>query len=94
MDLAEAKRLVGDRMLLSGNIPSQLFTTMTPEEVRRSVKAAILAAAPGGGFTLRPSGGQAGTGSAQNADQMRHCLRSIEAYIDAALEFGTYPIRT
>ena len=93
VDLAEAKRLVGDRMLLSGNIPSQLFTTMTPAEVRQSVRDAIQVAAPGGGFTLRPSGAGAGTLSAQDADQMRHCLRSVEAYIDAALEFGAYPIR-
>ena len=93
VDLAQAKQLVGDRMMLSGNIPSQLFTTMTPAEVRGSVKAAIQAAAPGGGFSLRPSGAGAGTMSAQDPEQMRHCLRSIEAYIDAALELGAYPIR-
>ena len=79
--------------MLSGDIASQLFATLTPEEVRGEVKAAIWPAAPGGGFSLRPSGAGAGTMSAQNDDQMRHVLRSVEAYIDAALEFGQYPIR-
>lgn len=91
--LAEAKRLVGDRMMLSGNIPSQIFLTMTHDEIRQSVKEAILAAAPGGGFSLRTSGAMAGTNSAQDAEQMIGYLKAIEVYIEAALEYGTYPIR-
>ena len=92
VDLREAKRLVGDRMFLSGNIPSQNFLFMSREQVRQSVKEAISTAAAGGGFTLRPAAGSAGTNSVQDAEQMIKYLDNIEAYIEAGLEFGTYPI--
>lgn len=93
VDLKEAKRRVGDRMLLSGNVPSPLFVQMSREEVRKSVKDAISAAALGGGFTLRTTGGHAGTGSIQNREQEIKILENIEAYIEAGIEFGTYPIQ-
>jgi hypothetical protein len=92
VDLAEAKRLVGDRMMLCGNVPSQNFMFMSREDVRESVRQAISSAARGGGFSLRPAAGTAGTNSVQDADQMRKYLDNIDAYIQAGLEFGTYPI--
>ncbi len=91
--LAEAKKRVGDRMLLSGNVPSQEFLSMNREEVRECVKEAISAAAHGGGFTLRTTGGHAGTGSVKDKEQMRKVLENTEAYIEAGLEFGTYPLK-
>lgn len=94
VDLAKAKRLVGDRMMLSGNVASQNFLYMSREEVRQEVKSAIQAAAPGGGFSLRPAAGSAGTNSVQDADQMRKYLDNIEAFIEAGIEFGSYPIKT
>jgi len=93
VDLAQAKRLVGDRMMLSGNVPSQDFMFMSREDVRLAVREAIVAAAPGGGFSLRPAAGTAGTNSVQDADQMRKYLDNIDAYIQAGLEFGAYPIQ-
>jgi hypothetical protein len=92
VDLRTAKRLVGKRMLLSGNIPSQNFMFMSRQDVRQSVKEAISAAAVGGGSTLRPAAGTAGTNSVFDAEQMCKYLDNIEAYIEAGLEFGTYPI--
>ena len=92
VDLREAKRLVGERMLLSGNVPSQNFMFMNRADVRQGVKGAISAAAAGGGFTLRPAAGTAGTNSVFDAEQMCKYLDNIEAYIEAGLEFGTYPI--
>lgn len=89
-DLAEAKRTVGDRMLLSGNILGQDFLRMSKQDVRAAVKLAIKTGAPGGGFTLR--GANAG-GSAKNIDQVRGFLEKSEVYMDAALEFGSYPIK-
>ncbi|MCK5740493.1 hypothetical protein KAH55_14990 [bacterium] len=88
--LAEAKKRVGDRMLLSGNVTSQGFLRMTREDVRQAVKDAIRVGAPGGGFTLRTTGGHAATNSVKTRDQMRKVLDNIEAYIDAGLEFGAY----
>ena len=93
VDLAEAKRRVGDRMLLSGNIASQRFVTATPAEVREEVRRAILAAAPGGGFTLRTTGGYAGTGTDMSDRVLRRVLANGEAYLLAGLKYGQYPIR-
>jgi Uroporphyrinogen decarboxylase (URO-D) len=92
VDMAVAKQLVGDRMLLSGNIPSENFITMTKKDVRKCVKDVIRVAAPGGGFTLRTSGYLAGTGSCKSKEQLKKVLINIQAYIDAALEYGNYPI--
>ena len=93
VDLAEAKRRVGDRMLLSGNIASQRFVTATPAEVRKEVRHAIRAAAPGGAFTLRTTGGYAGTGTAMPDEILERVLANCEAYLLAGLNHGHYPTR-
>jgi uroporphyrinogen-III decarboxylase len=92
VDLAEAKRRVGGRMLLSGNVNSTLFTTMTAAEVRAEVRQAIRAGARGGGFTLRTTGGSAGTGSVQTQAQLAKVLENCEVYFRAGLEYGGYPV--
>jgi uroporphyrinogen-III decarboxylase len=53
--LKEAKKLVGDRMCLCGNIPC--LERMTWNEVDKIVRNAIKGAAPGGGFMLTTTGG-------------------------------------
>lgn len=93
VDLAHVKRLVGDRMLLSGNITSNNFLSMSTRDVRDMVKKAVSDAAPGGGFSLRTTGGHASTNSAKSREQMIKILANTEAYMDAALEFGEYPIK-
>jgi len=90
VDLAEAKRRVGDRMLLSGNIPSPWFIRWTPRQVEESVRQAIAAAATGGGFTLRTTGGNAGTGATSDPELLGRILENCEAYVDAALRYGGY----
>jgi uroporphyrinogen-III decarboxylase len=90
VDLAEAKRLVGDRMLLSGNVPSQAFVFIEPEQVEELVREAIEAAAPGGGFTLRLTGGGGGRGSERTTEQGDRNIACAEAYFDAALKYGWY----
>ena len=92
-DLTEARRKVGGRMLLSGNIVSQDFPFATEEAVREAVRRAIRTGAPGGGFTLRCTGGTCGTNSAKDLDQLRDFIRKIEAYLDAGLAYGQYPIQ-
>lgn len=92
VDLAEAKRRVGGRMMLCGNIASERFLFVTPAQVREQVRDAIRAAAPGGGFALRTSGGGCGTCMPLPDDVMAKVLANVEAYILAGLEFGHYPI--
>jgi len=93
-DLAEAKRRVGERVLLSGNVPSPYFTTWSAREVEEAVQLAIQAAAPGGGFTLRTTGGTAGTGSVRDPEASAKIIENCEAYILAGLKHGSYPIAT
>lgn len=88
--LSEAKRRVGDRMLLSGNIISQAFVldSFRVEDVRDLVKRAIDEGAPGGGFSLKTTGGAVGNGKTRE-----QCIKSIDcnlALIDAWRELGAY----
>ncbi|MCL5026160.1 MAG: hypothetical protein M1531_06665 [Chloroflexi bacterium] len=53
VDLAEAKRRYGDKISLKGNLNTfQLMLRGTPEDVEGAAKAAIDAAASGGGYIL------------------------------------------
>ena len=92
VDMREAKRLVGDRMLLCGNVPSQDFVRMTRQEVRDWVKKTISEAAPGGGFTLCPTGGHAGVNPDLDKPQLHKIIDNVHAYMEAGMEFGSYPI--
>ena len=87
--LADAKRRVGRRMMLSGNILSQDYLRMSDAEIRDRVRAAIREGAPGGGFSLRCAGGDGSTGSAKDMDQLRSFIHGVGVYLDAALEFGS-----
>ena len=88
--LTEAKKTVGTRMMLSGNIVTQpfCFDDFKPEDVRSMVKQAIEDGAPGGGFTLKTTGGAVGNGKTRE-----QAIKGIEcnlALIDAWREFSSY----
>jgi uroporphyrinogen decarboxylase len=58
VDLAQAKRLIGDRICLMGNLEAPNFMVKsTPEEVRAESLHCLDIAAPGGGFVLTTGGG-------------------------------------
>jgi hypothetical protein len=88
--LADAKKLVGDRLVLSGNIPSQAFNldSFRIEDVRPLVKRAIEDGKRGGGFSLRTTGGAVGGGKTR--EQTIKCIQCNLALIDAWREFGGY----
>ncbi|MEM2904341.1 MAG: uroporphyrinogen decarboxylase family protein [Candidatus Bathyarchaeia archaeon] len=55
--LAEAKKRVGDRLCLVGNIEMHDILTCTPEQIDGKVRETIREAAPGGGLILSVSTG-------------------------------------
>jgi len=56
VELADAKRRIGDRVCLMGGFPSHTLTFGSPREIEEEVKACIDKAAPGSGYILSPSG--------------------------------------
>ena len=55
VDIAEVKRLVGDRVALIGNVNCGLLTTGTDEEVIESCRYALRSGMPGGGYIYSTS---------------------------------------
>ena len=79
VDMAEAKRLVGDRICLMGNIDLHYaIKLMKPDEIRDVVRRTMEAAAPGGRFILSTS------------DSIRDGtpVENVRAYMEAGREFG------
>jgi len=83
MDIAELKRDIGDRVCLIGNIDlGYTLTRGTPDEVRAEVRQRIHDCAPGGGYMVGSS----------NTVTNYVPIENFRAMIDAAFEFGAYPI--
>lgn len=81
MDLRTVKRLVGDRVCITGNIDcAHLLPHGTPELVREAVRQAIADAAPGGGYILTSSNSIHSSCRAENFVTM----------VRACQEFGKY----
>ncbi|NLB69549.1 MAG: hypothetical protein GX804_07685 [Lentisphaerae bacterium] len=55
VDLAEVKRMVGDRVCLIGNVNCALLQTGTDEEVEADVRRALRDGMPGGGYVFGTS---------------------------------------
>ncbi|MGB8644313.1 MAG: uroporphyrinogen decarboxylase family protein [Anaerolineae bacterium] len=55
-DLAECKRLVGNKICLIGNLNNIEMRRWTPEEMTQKAQAALAAGAPGGGYILAAQG--------------------------------------
>lgn len=82
VELHEAKRRIGDRVCLCGNInPVTTMLRGSREDVTRECMKAIGEGAPGGGYILSDRGGLApGTP-----------LPNVDALYEAALAYGSYP---
>lgn len=81
VDIGEAKRRIGDRVALMGNIaPLTVLRNGTPKDVREACRAIIDKAAPGGGFILA-AGGYIDEGTP---------AENIDAMIEAAEKYGKY----
>ena len=80
VDLADAKREVGSRVCLIGNVDLyNVIMLMRPEDIREVVRRTLQAAAPGGRFILSTS------------DSIRNGtpIENVCAYMEAAREFAT-----
>jgi len=78
-DMAKAKKVLGDRACLMGNVPTSLLMTGTPKEVKERCRKLIEVCAPGGGYIL--SGGA-------NID--KGPPENLRAMMEATREYGTY----
>jgi hypothetical protein len=79
-DMAKAKKAIGDKCCISGNVPASLMVSGTPKEVKECCRRLIETCAPGGGYVL--AGGCSAT-ETKNPDNFR-------AFMQAAVEYGRY----
>jgi uroporphyrinogen-III decarboxylase len=79
MDMAKAKKVLGDNACIAGNLPASILCTGTPHQVKESCRQLIETCAPGGGYIL--AGGAAIDEG--NPDNLR-------AVMEAAKEYGVY----
>jgi len=78
-DMATAKKVLGDKCSISGNVSTSLLTTGTPEEVKEYCRKLIEVCAPGGGYILA-GGATIDTGEPEN----------LRAMMEASKEYGVY----
>jgi hypothetical protein len=78
-DIARAKKELGDRVCIMGNVPTSLMMTGTSQEVKEHCRKLIEACGEGGGYILS-GGAQIDKGPAEN----------MHAMMDAAREYGVY----
>jgi uroporphyrinogen-III decarboxylase len=79
-DMARAKKVLGDKCCIWGNVPSSLLITGTPAQVKEYCRNLIKVCGKGGGFILSP--GSAGIDRAK--------LENLRAMVQAAREYGVY----
>ncbi|HIE53013.1 MAG TPA: hypothetical protein EYP85_14780 [Armatimonadetes bacterium] len=82
--LAEAKRRIGREVCLEGNIQVGDLYASTPERIRDLTKAALDAAAAGGGFILCP------TASPYTRTLPPRAAQNYLTMIETGLEYGRY----
>jgi uroporphyrinogen-III decarboxylase len=78
-DMAKAKKALGDKCCISGNVPTSLMITGTPKDVKEYCRKLIETCAPGGGYILA-GGAQVDKGDPEN----------LRAMVEAAREYGVY----
>jgi hypothetical protein len=78
-DMAKAKRVLGDKCSIAGNVPCSLMITGTPQQVKEYCRNLIEVCGKGGGYILS-GGAQADTSKLEN----------LRAMLEAAREYGVY----
>ena len=78
-DMARAKKVLGDRCCISGNVPTSLLITGTPQQVKEYCRNLIEVCGKGGGYILA-GGAQVDNGKPEN----------FRAMLEAARDYGVY----
>jgi hypothetical protein len=78
-DIFEAKKRIGNKCCIMGNVPTSLMATGTPQQVKEHCRKLIEGCAPGGGYVL------AGGASVDKGDP-----ENMRAMMAAAKEYGVY----
>ena len=78
-DIAKAKKVLGDKACIIGNLSTSLLMTGTPEEVKEHCRQLIEACSKGGGYILA-AGANIDEGNPDN----------LRAMMEAAKEYGVY----
>jgi hypothetical protein len=78
-DIFNAKRVIGDRLSIEGNVPSSILITGTPKDVKEHCKKLIEVCGAGGGYVL---------GCGASIENPR--LENLIAMAESAIEYGTY----
>jgi uroporphyrinogen-III decarboxylase len=78
-DMAKAKKILGDRCCIAGNVPTSLMLTGNKKSVKEYCRKLIETCGKGGGYILA-GGAQIDIGKVEN----------IHAMLDAAKEYGVY----
>ena len=79
MRLRKAKKVIGDRLCIGGNVPASMLLIGTPEEVKEYCKNLIDVAGKGGGYIMS-------FGTAMDEGKPE----TIHAMIDFTKEYGAY----
>jgi hypothetical protein len=78
-DMAKAKKILGDKFCIQGNVPSSLIVTGTPKDVKERCRKLIDDCGKGGGYVL---------GAGCIADDPK--LENLRAMMEAVREYGVY----
>jgi uroporphyrinogen-III decarboxylase len=78
-DMAQAKKVLGDKCCIAGNVPSSLVSTGTPQDIKEYCRKLIEVCAPGGGYIL-----------SAGASVEKAPPENLRAMMDAAKEYGVY----
>lgn len=84
IELAEVKRLYGDKLCLMGNLQLRDIDTLEPEEMKAIVKKCMEEGKKGGGFVIMPTATPIDIPLASTTE------RNLKIFIDTALEYGAY----
>jgi uroporphyrinogen-III decarboxylase len=78
-DMAKAKKTLGEKCSIAGNVPASMLMTGTPGEVKEYCRNLIKTCGEGGGYIL-----------SEGAGEVEAKLENLQAMAEAAREYGVY----